>query len=243
MTGTETAATGGNAATREKPSARPAWIKVVIALAVLAALVAAWSLLPVSEWIAAFRDWVAELGALGWAIFVVVYALSVLALLPGSLLTIAAGLAWGLWGFPVVMVGATLGAGISFVAARHLAQGTVQRMIEKRPTLKAVDRAVEQEGWKIVGLMRLSPAFPFALQNWFFGTTSVAFWPYLLATFVGIMPGTLLYVWIGSLGGAAGSGGADTAKYVVFGVGILATLAVTVYVTKIARRKLAEAGV
>ncbi|MEM7565648.1 MAG: TVP38/TMEM64 family protein [Pseudomonadota bacterium] len=232
MTETDTAETG-----------RPAWMTWALVAAGLGALIAAWTLLPVSEWIAAFRDWVAAQGPLGWIIFIAVYAVSVLALLPGSLLTLAAGLAWGLWGFPIVIAGATLGAGISFIAARYFAQGTVQQMIAKRPTLAAVDKAVEQEGWKIVGLMRLSPAFPFALQNWFFGTTSVAFWPYLAATFVGIMPGTLLYVWIGSLGAEAGSDSATTAKYVVFGIGILATLAVTVYVTKLARKKLAEAGV
>ncbi len=225
------------------PAGRPAWMTWALVAALLGALVTAWTLLPVSEWIAAFRDWVAAQGPVGWIVFILVYAVSVLALLPGSLLTLAAGLAWGLGGFPIVIAGATLGAGLSFIAARTVAQGAVQRMIEKRPTLTAVDRAVGQEGWKIVGLMRLSPAFPFALQNWFFGTTSVAFWPYLAATFVGIMPGTLLYVWIGSLGAQAGSDEATMAKYVVFGIGILATLAVTIYVTRLARRKLAEAGV
>ena len=217
--------------------------KILLVVAALAALALAWSLLPIADAVAAFRTWVAAAGPLGWIVFVLGYAAAMLAFLPGSLLTIAAGLAWGLWGFPLVMMGAALGAALCFIAARYLARGAVQHMIAARPALKAVDRAVAEEGWKIVGLMRLSPAFPFALQNWFFGTTSVGFWPYLLATVVGIVPGTLLYVWIGSLGAAATTGQADTAKYIVFAIGIVATLAVTIFVTRVARRKLREAGV
>ena len=91
----------------------------------------------------------------------------------------------------------------------------------------------------MVGLLRLSPALPFSLQNWFLGVTPVGFWPAQVATFFGIMPGTLLYVWIGSLGNAAGEG-ASTAKYVVFALGIAATLAVTVIVTRKAKAKMAE---
>ena len=81
-------------------------------------------------------------------------------------------------------------------------------------------------------------------QNWVLGATSVKFWPHLIATFFCIMPGTLLYIWIGSLGGSAASGdGGSTAQYVLFGVGIIATLAVTILVGRKAKAKLKEHGV
>ena len=105
--------------------------------------------------------------------------------------------------------------------------------------MRAIDAAIAEEGWKVVGLLRLSPAVPFSAQNWILGATRVDFWPYLAATFVGIMPGTLLYVWITSLG-AGGGGGA--AKWTFFAIGIAATLAVTVLVGRKARAKLAKHG-
>ena len=205
----------------------------------LVLLFAAYWFLPVGEWIRAFQDWVQGFGAIGIAIFIVVYALTTFALVPGSFLTLAAGVIWGLWAFPIVIVAATLGSAISFLAARYAFHDKVQAKVAEYPKFAAVNEAIREEGWRVVGLLRLSPALPFSLQNWFLGITPVGFWPAQIATFFGIMPGTLLYVWIGSLGNAAGEG-ASTAKYVVFAVGIAATLAVTVIVTKKARAKMAE---
>jgi uncharacterized membrane protein YdjX (TVP38/TMEM64 family) len=222
----------------------PGWLKIIVGLAVIAGLFAAYSALPVAEWIEAFRDWTEEQGPVGWIVFILVYAFAVTALVPGSFLTLAAGVAFGLWGFPLVVTGATLGAAMSFLAGRYLVRNRVRQTIQERPKLRAIDAAIGEDGWKIVGLLRLSPLVPFSLQNWVFGATSVSFWPYFLASLFGIMPGTLLYVWIGSLGGAAAGGGeASTLKYVFFGVGILATLVVTVLVGRKANAKLKEHGV
>ena len=217
----------------------PAWIKWAGLAAAAIALFVAYRLLPIGEWITSFQDWVQGYGAFGVAIFIAVYALTSFALVPGSFLTLAAGVIWGLWAFPIVVVGATLGSALSFLAARYAFHDRVQTKVQAYPKFRAVNEAIREEGWKIVALLRLSPALPFSLQNWFLGITPVGFWPAQVATFFGIMPGTLLYVWIGSLGNAAGEG-ASTLKYVVFGVGILATLAVTVLVTKKAQTKLAE---
>lgn len=218
------------------------WAKIAIGIAVLVALIAAYRLLPISEWVETFRTWVTDLGPLGWVVFIVVYALTTFALVPGSILTLAAGVAFGLWGFPIVIIGATLGSALSFLAARYVFHDRVQEKVANYPKFDAVNQAIGDEGWKVVGLLRLSPALPFSLQNWFLGLTPVAFWPAQIATFFGIMPGTLLYVWIGSLGGQAAAGVGDTSaiKYVIFGVGILATLLVTVLVTKKAQAKLAR---
>lgn len=234
MTGSADQAAGG----------MPVWLKAAIGIAAIVGVVFAYSVLPVAEWIEAFRSWVEAVGPIGWVVFALFYAFAVLALVPGSFITLAAGLAFGLWGFPVVVVGATLGAGMAFLAGRYLVRERVRGTIEQRPKLRAIDGAIGEEGWKIVALMRFSPLVPFSLQNWVFGATSVGFWPYLVSTFFGIMPGTLLYVWIGSLGGAAAEADdASTLKYVFFAVGILATLVVTVLVGRKANAKLKEHGV
>ena len=223
---------------------RTPWKKIIIGLGVLALMIVGYRLLPLQEWITAFQEWVQGFGIVGWFIFIVVYALTSFALVPGSFLTLAAGVIWGLWGFPIVIVGATLGSALSFLAARYMFMKRVQEKVAEYPRFNAVNLAIGEEGWKVVGLLRLSPALPFSLQNWFLGITPVGFWPSQIATFFGIMPGTLLYVWIGSLGGqAAGGDDMSFAKWIIGGVGIAATLLVTVLVTKKANAKLKEFAV
>ena len=223
---------------------RTPWKKIIIGLAALTLMIVGYRLLPLQEWITTFQEWVQGFGIVGWFIFIVVYALTSFALVPGSFLTLAAGVIWGLWGFPIVIVGATLGSAISFLAARYLFMQRVQEKVAEYPRFNAVNLAIGEEGWKVVGLLRLSPALPFSLQNWFLGITPVGFWPSQIATFFGIMPGTLLYVWIGSLGGqAAGGDDMSFAKWIIGGVGIAATLIVTVLVTKKANAKLKEFAV
>ena len=214
------------------------WKTIALIVAGLVGLIAAYSFLPLGEWISAFQDWVRGYGALGVVIFIVVYALTTFALVPGSLLTLAAGVIWGLWAFPIVVMAATLGSSLSFLAARYAFFERVQEKVKQYPKFAAVNEAIRDEGWRVVGLLRLSPALPFSLQNWFLGITPVGFWPAQIATFFGIMPGTLLYVWIGSLG--AQTGDAGVWRYVIYGVGIAATLAVTIIVTRKAQAKMKE---
>ncbi|MGI9363765.1 MAG: TVP38/TMEM64 family protein [Rhizobiaceae bacterium] len=208
-------------------------------------IVAAYAFLPIADWLAVFQNWVHGFGAAGWLIFIVVYALTSFALIPGSILTIGAGVAYGLWGFPLVVIGATLGSAISFLAARYVFHDKVQEKVSEYPRFRAVNEAIRDEGWRVVLLLRLSPALPFSLQNWFLGLMPVGFWPAQIATFFGIMPGTLLYVWVSSLGGEAASGGGDAsfARYLVLGLGLLATLIVTIVVTRKAQQKLKEFSV
>jgi len=229
-----------NDTTEKQPSP---WIKRGIYLSLFIGLLVLYKFLPLKEWIEAFRVWVQELGALGWIISIVGYAVASFILIPGAILTITAGLAYGLWGFFIVVTGATLGAGMSFLAARYLFRGAVEKTLSKKPLFNAINEAIKEEGWKVVGLMRFSPAMPFSLQNWLFGVTAVKFVPYILATLFGIMPGTLLYVWIGSIGANAAAGSdTSTAKLAFLIVGILATLIVTVFIGKKAKEKLAVHG-
>jgi len=194
-----------------------------------------------------FAAWVDGLGALGPAVFVAGYAAAVVAFAPASLLTLAAGAIFGVArGTAYVFVAATLGACLAFLAARHGARALVERRIAADPRFAAIDRAIGREGRRIVLLLRLSPAFPFNLLNYALGLTSVRFADYALAC-IGMLPGTLAYVYLGSLLGgvaAAASGAAPQrgpVQQALFALGLVATLAATWLVTRTARRALAEA--
>jgi uncharacterized membrane protein YdjX (TVP38/TMEM64 family) len=223
--------------------------KVAAIVGAVAAVVAAARLLPIAAWLEAFNQSVAGLGFLGKVLFALLYAAATVLLVPGSLLTLASGASFGLLpGFVTVLFGATLGAASSFLVSRHLARKRVERWIQRKPSFVAVDGAVAREGWKIVFLTRLSPLFPFNFQNYAYGLTRVSFWQYVLASWIGMIPGTFLYVYLGTLGrsgleAASGSGGAEIFRFALQAVGLLATLAVTILITRTAKRALREAGV
>ncbi len=166
-----------------------------------------WYLLPVSDWLSALRVWIVNLGFWGVVIFAVIYAVGAIVLAPEAVLTIAAGFAYEFWAFPIVLVAATIGASLAFLIARYLARDKVRLLLERRRNLAAIDKAVAEEGWKIVGLLRLSPLIPFNLQNYLFGVTAIPFPHFVAATFAGIFPGTALYVYLGVLENATGAGG------------------------------------
>jgi uncharacterized membrane protein YdjX (TVP38/TMEM64 family) len=193
-----------------------------------------------------FAGWVASLGAWGPIAFVVGYIIACVAFIPGLVLTLAAGAIFGWAGAAYVFVGAVLGATAAFLIARYVARSAIERKLAGYPRFAAIDRAIAREGRKIVTLLRLSPAFPFNLLNYALGLTRVRLSDYLLAM-IGIVPGTLLYVYAGKVLGdvAALAGGAAPPRgpgyYAVLGLGLAATVAVTTVVTRTARRALAEA--
>ncbi len=194
-----------------------------------------------------FAEWVGSLGPLGPLVFVLGYAAAVVAFVPGSVLTLASGAIFGLAeGTLYVFVAAVLGSTGAFLIARHGARAAIERRIEGDERFAAIDRAVGREGRKIVFLLRLSPVFPFNLLNYALGLTRVGLADYLIAS-LGMLPGTVLYVYTGKVIGdvAAVAGGVEIERglgdWIVLGVGLLATLVVTLYVTRIARRALDEA--
>lgn len=213
-------------------------LKLAAGAALLLVLGAVWFLLPVREWIEGFRDWITGLGALGVAVYALLYVAVALVLGPAWAMTLAAGLAYGLWGVPVVMLSATLAACTAFLIARYLAHGRVTRLVDDNRRLKALKRAVSEEGWRVVGLMRLSPVFPFGLQNYLFGITDIKLLPYALATFVGMGPGSVLYVYLGSLGSIGAGEEAGPLRWTLVGAGLVATAAVVWLVTRRAREAL-----
>lgn len=185
---------------------------------------------------------VEQLGAWGPVLFVVIYVLACVLFLPGSVLTLGAGAVFGVgWGSVYVSLASTLGATASFLVGRYFARRWVARKIAGNAMFAAIDHAVAAEGWKIVGLTRLSPVFPFTLLNYAFGVTRVSLRDYVLASWVGMMPGTVMYVYLGSLARAGAGGQQKTpAEWTLYGVGLAATIAVTVVITRIARQALAR---
>ena len=182
-----------------------------------------------------------DLGPWGPALFVLLYVMATVLFLPGWILTLGAGAVFGLAkGAVTVSLAATLGATAAFLVGRYLARDAVARRLAAHPRFAAIDAAVAREGWKIVLLTRLSPAFPFNLLNYAFGLTRIPAREYVLASWIGMLPGTVLYVYVGSLAGdlatlGQGARARTAAEWTLYGVGFLATVAVTIYVTRIAR--------
>jgi uncharacterized membrane protein YdjX (TVP38/TMEM64 family) len=221
------------------------WARIFLGIVLLLFLLAAGK--TVGGFVPRFAAWVDSLGALGPLVFVIGYACAVVAFVPGSLPSLFGGAIFGLTrGVVLVFIAATLGASIAFFVSRHLVRASIERRIAGNSRFAAIDRAIEKEGRRIVFLLRLSPVFPFSLLNYALGLTRVRFGDYLVAS-VGMLPGTLLYVYYGHVLGlaAALAGGAahekGAADYAVLGLGLAATIVVTTLITRIARRALAEA--
>ncbi len=196
-----------------------------------------------------FRDalaWIDRAGPIAPLVFSLLYVAACVFMLPGAILTLGAGAVFGVVrGTLFVSLASTLGATAAFLIGRYLARSMVARRVAGNPTFKALDEAVADQGWKIVGLTRLSPIFPFNLLNYGFGVTRVSLRDYVLASWIGMIPGTVMYVYIGSLAGTLAELGAtdsgrtrSSAEWGFYLLGFMATVAVTVVITRIARQAL-----
>lgn len=191
--------------------------------------------------------WIQNLGSTGAIAFMGLYGLATVVLIPGTLLTLGAGVVFGVvWGSIYVFVGATLGATLAFLIGRYFARGWVAQRIEGSTKFSAIDEAVAKEGLKIVVLTRLSPIFPFIFLNYALSLTQVSLKDYVFGS-IGMIPGTIMYVYIGSLVGNIAMLGSKTqmlnpeAQLAQWGfriLGFIATVVVTVYITRIARKAL-----
>ncbi|HEY2531372.1 MAG TPA: TVP38/TMEM64 family protein [Xanthobacteraceae bacterium] len=210
----------------------------------LCAIWLGWHVFPVKHWILSLNDWIGQLGAWGIVIFALAYIAGVIALAPAEIMSMAAGLIFGLWGIPLVIVAATIGATCAFLIARYLVRARVKELTRRREIFRAVDTVVKQEGWKLVALFRLNPLVPFNLQNYFFGATEIGLLPYVTATFFGIMPGAAAYVYLGTLGQIAANGyEARHFKFAVLGAGLLTTVVLVWISRRRARAMLQNLGV
>jgi uncharacterized membrane protein YdjX (TVP38/TMEM64 family) len=188
--------------------------------------------------------WIVERGPAAPVLFALIYVVATVLLVPGSLLTLAAGALFGIWrGTVIVLLAASAGACLAFLIARYLARERVAARVQRDARFAAIDRAIGRSGWKIVALLRLSPVFPFNLLNYALGLTSVRLRDYALAC-IAMLPGTLLYVYYGRVIGdvaalAAGARApAGTTYYIFLAIGLLATIAATAWLARIAKREL-----
>lgn len=219
--------------------------RLALAIAVAFALLACSRYLHLQDILRNALDAIGRLGPWGPIAFILLYILACVLFIPGSILTLGAGAVFGVVrGSVIVSVAATLGAAAAFLVGRYLARDWVSRRIEGNAKFKAIDEAVAREGWKIVLLARLSPVFPFNLLNYAFGLTRVSLRDYFFASWAGMLPATVMYVYLGSLAGdLAALGGARSrkpAEWALYVVGLLATIIAVFFATRLARKALEE---
>lgn len=230
------------------PSPPPCRSTVRLALTLVAAVIVLFLIGRTARaYLPGFAAWINGLGVWGPVAFIAGYVVACVAFIPASLLTLAAGAIFGLVkGVAVVFVAATLAATTAFLISRYLAREALEQRLAGDARFVAIDRAIGVEGFKIVALLRLSPVLPFSLLNYALGLTQVRFTDYLLAS-IGMIPATTLYVYVGTLAGlvATLAGGAAVPHglgfYAVWGLGLAATVTVTVVITRLARRGLQAA--
>ena len=229
----------------EVPSRKPLPIaKALIALAALVLFIVAVRFLPVGDWIASFQTWVKSLGPLGYLVYILAYVVACVTFIPASPLTLGAGAIFGfVEGAIVVIVGATLGATASFLLGRTIMRRKIEAMAAGNPKFRALDRAIAREGGKIVFLVRLAPVFPFAYINFAFGLTGVKLLSYVLATFLGIIPATLAFVYIADAATRTATADMNTTRLIINIIGVVIAIAVTAFVTRVALRAVRRAGI
>jgi uncharacterized membrane protein YdjX (TVP38/TMEM64 family) len=220
---------------------RRRWTRFAL-LALLVAAVVTVLLSPVERWLIELADWIRDAGVTGMLVFVAAYVVGALVFAPAFVLTLLAGFAYGpLHGTLLVWPTATLAAALAFLMGRFVARDWVSRRAKKHPRFGALDQAIGREGWKLVVLMRLSPVFPYNLLNYALGLTQIPFWHYLLATGAGMLPGTVMYVYLGSLITSAsrlseGAPEGGKASSVLYWTGLVITVGIALWVTRLARR-------
>ena len=218
---------------------------VIVVTALLLVIALGW-LLPVRTWTLALAGYVRGAGTIGVLLFIAAYVVATVALLPGSVLTLAAGFAYGpIGGLLVASPASVIAATIAFLLGRTGLRGWVQRQIATSPRARALDRAVAKDSFRLILLLRLSPVIPFNVLNYALGISEASLGRYVAASFIGMLPGTWMYVYLGSLATTAAglteaSRAGSTGKLTLTLVGLAATIAVVVLVTRSARRALDE---
>lgn len=221
--------------------------RIAVAVVAVVALVLGIVFLPLERWALALVDWVRAAGPAGVVVYALAYIGAALTFLPGSLLTAGAGFLYGLgYGTLLVSPVSVVAALCAFAVGRFVARGWIARRVANKQKFAAIDAAIAQSGFKIVLLLRLSPIFPFSLLNYALGLTRVTTRDFLLASFIGMLPGTLLYVYLGSLvtratelaaGDRPSAGPWEQALY--WG-GFAATFVAVAFIVHLARRTLRE---
>ncbi|HEV3036628.1 MAG TPA: TVP38/TMEM64 family protein [Candidatus Angelobacter sp.] len=205
------------------------------------------NMLPFTRWMGGFIQWVQAFGGAGVAIYGLFYVAGVVLFFPGIILTAGAGLLYGVvLGTLIVSPASVLGSTLAFLIARYVARDWVSRKLAKYPNFEAIDRAIEKNGFKMILLLRLQPLLPFNILNYALGLTRIRLWDYVAASFIGMFPATVLYVYFGSVLHSVsdlfqGHLGRGRWGAILFWTGLLAAIALVVYIGRIARKALQEA--
>ncbi|PWZ33798.1 Cytochrome c [Zea mays] len=200
----------------------------------------------INTFLTQFSGFIDGYGPAGYALFVLVYAgLEVLAI-PAIPLTMSAGLLFGsVTGTIIVSISGTLAAAVAFLIARYFARDRILKLVEGNKKFLAIDKAIGENGFKVVTLLRLSPLLPFSLGNYLYGLTSVKFLPYVLGSWLGMLPGSWAYVSAGAFGRAiiqeeSEIGWGGNGQLWTLGVGLLFTAMAAAYVTRLAKDAVKE---
>jgi uncharacterized membrane protein YdjX (TVP38/TMEM64 family) len=216
-------------------------LKAALAAVFAAALPACYYLYS-HGWFFSFNDWIKAQGVAGVFIFAIVYVvIAVFLIAPSELIWVAAGVVFGAWGAPLVIVSSLVAALIAFLLSRHLLRPKVRLLLAKRPLLRAVDAAIGSQSWQVAILLRLNTLVPFNFQNYFFGATDIGLVPYTITTLFGVMPFAVMYVYLGAVGRSIAieqGFGASNVALLLFSM--VATAALIYLVGRKTRQKLRE---
>jgi uncharacterized membrane protein YdjX (TVP38/TMEM64 family) len=181
------------------------------------------------------RAWIVGFGVVAPIVFVAIYAVATVAFLPGTPLSLLAGLVFGpVFGALWAVIGATIGATLSFLVGRYAARGVVEGWTTSNERVRRLDEGVERHGWRMLILTRLVPVFPFNLQNYAYGLTGIGLGTYVLLTAVCIVPGAAVYTFAG--GSLASVRENSTQAFVYLGVAAVLLVAVSLVPGLIRRR-------
>ncbi|MEA5574700.1 TVP38/TMEM64 family protein [Calothrix sp. UHCC 0171] len=222
-------------------------LKLLLVSILVAIIIVAGKQLNLQELLRTSLIWVESLGSLAAVAFIVIYNVATVLFIPGTLLTMSGGVLFGVfWGSVYVAIAATLGATWAFLIGRYLCRDVICKTIQSNVKFQAIDKAVAKEGFKIVLLTRLSPVLPFNLLNYAFGITQVSLKDYILGS-LGMIPGTVMYVYLGSMVGDLAMLGKNEQSIspetqiiqcLIRGVGLIATVAMTIYLARLAKQAL-----
>lgn len=193
------------------------------------------------------RKQVDRFGYWGPVILIGLFVVATLLMLPSSLLTLLSGMIYGpILGLLVIMSATIVGSSLAFLVGRTLLRSRIERFAAKRPRFRALDRAIAERGLRIVILLRLTPIAPFNVLNYALSLTKVRLRQYMLGTLLGMLPGTALFVYLGSTARevaqlVSGEQAWGSGATLLFFGGLLVTAGLTIYLTFVARRALQAA--
>ncbi len=144
------------------------------------------------------KTWVASFGRIAPLVYIGLYLVSTVFFLPGSPVTVLAGFVFGpLWGIFYASVASIISVSVAFLIARYVARDLVEGWVKDNAQFRKIDEQVEEQGWRILMFTRLVPIFPFNLQNYAYGLTSIRFSTYILVSAIFMLPGTAVFVQLG----------------------------------------------